>query len=90
MDDGEQEVEDVAWLPLFARPEVGDIFDAALLVGRDGITLHNPLDGILAIDLILVGFFGDTFYRDASIVEDRRVLGLLGERRLTASKFSYL
>jgi hypothetical protein len=49
VDVGEQEVEDIARLILPTIPEVRGVFDATLIVGRNGITLHNPLDGTFAI-----------------------------------------
>lgn len=48
----------------------------------DLVALHDPLDGGLAVDDVVVGAGGDAFEADAAVVEDGAFLALLGEAHL--------
>ena len=79
MDDGEQEIEDVARSPLFARPEVGVVFDAAVFVNGHRIAFHHPFYGTLAIHHVVVGLGRDVVNGDVPVVDDGVALVLFGE-----------
>mgnify|MGYP001648485688 CR=1 FL=1 len=61
VDDGEQEIENVTWLAMFTRPEIGIVFDTALFIGCDGVALHYPFDGAFPIDYVFIGCIGNAF-----------------------------
>ena len=61
-DDGEEQVEDVAWLVVFKRPVIGVVLDEVVLVDRHSISLHNPFDRRLAVDYILVSLGRDMLF----------------------------
>lgn len=75
-------MDDIARAFLLTRPKVGVVLDATLLIGRYGITLHNPLDGTLAIDDVVVGCLGNFLDGDTPVVNDDTTLTLLWETHL--------
>src|SRR5664280_3482452 len=70
-------VDDVPWLASSGCPVAGVVDDAAGLVGLDLIALHDPLDGRLAVDLVLVCLWRDTAEGQRAVVDDR---GLVHDR----------
>ena len=54
----------------FGGPEVGVVGDAAVFVGGDGLAFHDPFEGGLAVDDVVVGGEGDVFEGDALVVDD--------------------
>ena len=75
-------MDDIARAFLLTRPKVGVVLDATLLMGRYGITLHNPLDGTLAIDDVVVGCLGNFLDGDTPVVNDGTTLTRLWETHL--------
>ena len=53
------EIDDVAGVVVFAAPVVGVVFDAAGFVDGDLVALHDPFEGGLAVDDVVLGFEGD-------------------------------
>src|SRR5664280_2310132 len=70
-------VDDVPWLASSGCPVVGVVDDAAGLVGLDLIAVHDPLDGGLAVDFVLVRLWRDTAEGQRTVVDDR---GLVHDR----------
>ena len=66
-DEAFEEVHDVARV---VGPVVGVVADAAGLVCRDGVTLHDPVDGGLAVDDVAVGVEGDVAQGQVGVVDD--------------------
>lgn len=54
----------------FGGPEVGVVGDAAVLVGGDGLSLHDPFEGGFAVDDVVVGGGRDVFQGDVFVVND--------------------
>jgi len=73
----------------FGGPEVGGVGDTAGLVGGDGLALHHPFEGGLAVDDGVVGFQRDVAERDEGIVDDGGFVGdvLAGVRALASAGF---
>lgn len=69
-DDLEKKVEDVARVAGFFEPKVRVIDDARILVDRDLIPLHHPLDRALAVHHVIVRRQRNAADRDAVVVED--------------------
>src|SRR5664279_646174 len=69
--------DDVPRLASSGCPVAGVVDDAAGLVGLDLIAVHNPLDGGLAVDFVLVRLWRDTAEGQRAVVDDR---GLVHDR----------
>ena len=54
--DSFDEIHDVTRVVVFAAPVVGVVFDAAGFVDGDLVALHDPFEGGLAVDDVVVGF----------------------------------
>lgn len=89
-DDGQEQIQDVAGIADLCSPVVGVIADARLLVGAEGIALHDPLDGRLAIDDIVVGAGRDVVDGDVAVVENAGLVGLGGEAHFLYAKMAAL
>ena len=61
---------------MLLAPEVGVVDDAAVFVLGDGVALHDPLDGGLAVHDVVVGFQRDVA-DCGGVIEDDGVLGRL-------------
>ena len=55
----------------FGGREVGVVGDAALFVCGDGLAFHDPFDGGLAVDDVVVAFQRDVADGDVLVVDDR-------------------
>ena len=70
-DDAEEEFQWILGvLHGFGGPEVGVVGDAAVFVGGDGLALHDPFEGGLAVDDVVVGGERDVFEGDEVVVND--------------------
>ena len=54
--DSFDEIDDVAGVVVFAAPVVGVVFDGGGFVDGDLVALHDPFEGGLAVDDVVVGF----------------------------------
>ena len=56
VDDGEEEVKDVARFAMLTCPVVGIVLDERLLVDGDAVAFNYPFDSTLAVHDVVVGF----------------------------------
>ena len=79
VDDGDQEIEDVARSPLFARPEVGVVVDAAGVVNGPRLAFPHPIYGTFAIHDVVIRLSRDVVNGDVPVVDDGVAFVLFGE-----------
>jgi hypothetical protein len=75
-DDSLEEIHNIARLVVFFGPVVGVVADATVFVHGDLITLHDPLDGRLAIHDVIVGFQRNAAKREVTVENDRGLVYL--------------
>lgn len=81
--DFQQEIEDIAGFGA-VEPLVWVVDYAAVLMGGDLVTLHEPLDGRFAVDNVIVGRRRNARYGDASVVDDGGFAAAVGKLHLVS------
>ncbi len=62
---------------MFGAPVVGVVGDAAVFVTGDLVAFHDPFEGGLAIDDVVVGFQWDTGEGEVAVINDSGLIDLL-------------